>query len=84
MLVLKEMIKKLLLLRDSLSSTSLPNSNTSSKALPPTDLQSKATNRWNQSTFGYFDLHLDTKAHGKGKVVLVGKNVYYKNVVLFV
>ena len=39
--------------------------------------------RWNQAELGYFDPHLD-KAHGEGEIVSVGKDVYYKNVVLFV
>ena len=47
------------------------------------DLQSRATDRWNQSDLGYFDPHLDN-AHGEGEIVLVGKDVYYRNVVLFV
>lgn len=40
--------------------------------------------RWNQADLGYFDPHLDEKAHGSGDVVLVSKNVYYQNLVLFV
>lgn len=32
---------------------------------------------------GYFDPHLD-RAHGEDEIVSVGKDVYYKNVVLFV
>lgn len=39
---------------------------------------------WNQANFGYFDPHLNEKTHGPGKVVLVGKDVYYRNVILFV
>ena len=39
--------------------------------------------RWNQADLGYFDPHLDDKAHGAGEVVSVGKDVYYRNVVLF-
>lgn len=78
------MIKKSLLFRDFSSSTSLSDANASSKALSLTDFQSKATNRWNQSNLNYFNPYLDIKAHGKGKVVLLGKNVYYKNVVFFV
>ena len=83
MLALREMIEKSLFLKDSASSTPPPDPNASSKALPPTDLQSRATDRWNQSDLGYFDPHLD-KAHGEGEIVSVGKNVYYRNVVLFV
>lgn len=84
MLALREMIKKFLLFRYFSSSTSSLNPNASSKVLPPTDLQLKATNRWNQSDLGYFDSHLDTKTHGVSKVVLIGKDIYYRNVVLFV
>ena len=83
MLALREMIEKSLFLKDSAFSTPPPDPNASSKALPPTDLQSRATDRWNQSDLGYFDPHLD-KAHGEGKIVSVGKDVYYRNVVLFV
>ena len=83
MLALQEMIEKSLFLKDSTSSTPPLDPNASSKAFPPTDLQSKATDRWNQSDLGYFDPHLD-KAHGEGEIVSVGKDVYYRNVVLFV
>lgn len=83
MLALRKMIEKALLLRESDSSTPPSNSNVSSKLSPPADLPLKATERWNQVNLGYFDLHLD-KAHGEGEIVSVGKDVYYKNVVLFV
>lgn len=83
MFALRKMIEKSLLLKDSTSSTPPSDPNASSKAFPPTDLQSKATDRWNQSDLGYFDPHLD-KAHGEGEVMSVGKDVYYRNVVLFV
>ena len=39
---------------------------------------------WNQADLGYFDPHLDDKAYGAGEVVSVGKDVYYRNVVLFI
>ncbi len=39
--------------------------------------------RWNQSDLGYFDLHLDNKAHSPGEVVSVEKDIYYHNIVLF-
>lgn len=39
--------------------------------------------RWNQAALGYFDLQLD-KAYEEVEIILVEKNVYYKNVVLFV
>lgn len=84
MLALQEIIEKLLLFRDSSFSTSFSNPNIFSKALLLANFQSKATNRWNQSDLGYFNLYLDTKVYGKGKIVLVEKNIYYKNIVLFV
>lgn len=84
MLALQEIIEKLLLLRDSFSSISPLNSNAFSKALPLADLQSKAINRWNQSNLDYFDFYLDTKAHSESKVILVKKNIYYRNMVFFV
>lgn len=40
--------------------------------------------RWTQADLGYFDPHLDEKAHGLGDIVSVGKDVYYQNVVLFI
>ena len=83
MLALREMIVNFLLLKNFTSSTPSPDPNVSSKAFPPTDLQSKAIDRWNQSNLGYFDRHFN-KTHGEGEIVLVGKDVYYRNVVLFV
>ena len=83
MLALREMIEKSLLLRESPSITSPPNPDASPKALPAADSLSKATERWNQANLGYFDPYLN-RAHGEGEIVSVGKDVYYKNVVLFV
>ena len=83
MFILQEMIEKSLLFRNSTFSTPLPNPNTSSKILSLTNLQSKATDRWNQLDLAYFDLHLD-RVYGEGKIVSVGKDIYYRNVVLFV
>lgn len=83
-LALREIIKESLLLRDFFSSTSFSNSNTSSKALFLTNFQLKAINRWNQLNLGNFNLHLNRKVHDEGKIVLVGKNIYYRNVLLFV
>lgn len=40
--------------------------------------------RWNHADLGYFDPYLDEKVHGPGDVVSVVKDVYYRNVVLFV
>ena len=80
MLSLREMIEKSLLLRES-----SPDPDATPKAHPGADSQPKTTTeRWNQADLGYFNPHLDTKAHGEGEVVSVGKDVYYRNVVLFV
>lgn len=38
---------------------------------------------WKHADLGYFDSDLDDKAHDAEKVVLVGKNVYNWNVILF-
>ncbi len=77
------MIEKSLLLRDSPSTPPPPNPDASPKALLPADSLPKATERWNQADLGYFDPHLD-RAHGEGEIVSVGKDVYYRNVVLFI
>lgn len=61
------------------------DANDNSKATSLADSTSKTSQeKWNQADLGYFDPHLDTKAHGVGEVVSVGKDVYYRNVVLFV
>ena len=84
MLALREMIEKFLLLREFPSITPPPDLDASLKALPGADsLPKTTTERWNQADLGYFDPHLD-RAHGKGEIVSVGKDVYYRNVVLFV
>ena len=84
MLSLQEIIKKSLLLRGSPSTTPPPNPDTTLKAHPSANSLSKTTTeRWNQADLDYFDPHLD-RAHSEGEIVLVGKDVYYKNVVLFV
>lgn len=83
MLALRKMIEKALLLRESGSSTPLPDPKAFSKLFPPADLPSKSTKKWNQADLGYFDPHLD-KVHGEGEIVFVDKDVYYRNVVLFV
>ena len=84
MLSLREMIKKSLLLKESPSATPPPDSDTTSKAHHGVDSLLKAiTKRWNQADLSYFKPHLD-RAHGKGEIVLVGKDIYYKNIVLFV
>lgn len=38
---------------------------------------------WNQADLAYFDSHFN-RAYGKDEIVAVGKNVYYRNVILFV
>lgn len=84
MLFQQKMIEKSLLLRKSPSMTPLLDPNVSLKSYPTTDLLPKnTTERWNQAALSYFDPHFN-KAYGKSEIVLVGKDVYYKNVVLFV
>ena len=83
MLSLREMIEKSLILRDSLLTTPPPNPDAFAKVSTPLDNSTKMTERWNQADLGYFDPYLD-KAHGEGEIVSVRKDVYYKNVVLFV
>lgn len=84
MLALREMIKKSLLLRDSSSSTLPSNPDAAPKVHPATDsLPKPSTERWNQANLGYFDPYLD-RVYGKGEIVSVRKNIYYRNMVLFV
>ncbi len=84
MLSLQEMIEKSLLLRDSPSATPPPNPDAAPKAhLGADPLPKSTTERWNQADLGYFDPYLD-RAHGERKIVSVGKDVYYRNIVLFV
>ena len=84
MLSLWEMIEKSLLLKESLSAAPPPNPNGSPKALPGGDSLMKASaKRWNQADLDYFDPHLD-RAYGKGEIVSVGKDVYYRKVMLFI
>ena len=78
------MIKKSLFLRESPSTILLPNLDATPKAHFGADpLPKITTKRWNQAELGYFDPHLD-RAHGEVEIVLVGKDIYYRNVVLFV
>ncbi len=78
------MIGKSLLLKESPSNTLPPNPDAIPKVLSGGDSLLKAsTERWNQADLGYFEPHLN-RAHGEGEMVLVGKDVYYRNVVLFV
>lgn len=84
MLSLREMIEKSLLLGDSPSATPPPNPDAAPKPHPATDSVPRAsTERWNQADLGYFDPYLH-RARGEGKMVSVGKDVYFRNVVLFV
>lgn len=83
MFTLQQMIKKFLLFRNSASSTSFLDPNASDKTLLLMDLHLKTTNPWNQSDPSYFDPNLN-RAYGKSKIMSVGRDVYYKNVVLFV
>lgn len=39
--------------------------------------------RWNQAKFGYLDPYFN-KAYGDGEVLLIRKEVYYRNMILFV
>lgn len=84
MLALWEMIEKFLLLTDSTFANLLPDPDAALKALPSSDSLSKAsTERWNQADLEYFDLHLN-RVHGEDKIVLVEKDVYYRNVIFFI
>lgn len=70
--------------KKSLFATAPPNYATPPKTYPGIDsLPKTITELWNQADLRYFDSHLD-KAHREGKIVLVGKDVYYKNIMLFV
>ena len=60
-----------------------PSSSLHSKSFVLPFEQLTRVERWNKADLGYFDPHLDDKAHGTGEVVSVGKDVYYQNVVLF-
>ena len=83
MLSLRKMIEKSLLLRDSPLTTPPPDPNTSAKVSTPPDNPTKTAEKWNQADLGYFNPHFD-KAHGEEEIVSVGKDVYYRNVILFV
>ena len=81
---LQEMIEKSLLLRESLSGTPPPDPDATPKALPGSDsLPQVSTERWNQADLGYFEFYLN-KAHRTSEIVSVDKDLYYRNVVLFV
>ena len=81
---LQEMIEKSLLLKEFLSAIPPPSPVAIPKAHPGADFLPKTTTeRWNQSDLNYFNPHLD-QAHGEGEIILVEKDIYYRNVVLFV
>lgn len=84
MLFLRKLIEKSLLLKDFFSATLFFNLDATAKISFFANILSKTlTKKWNQANLYYFDPHFD-KAHDEDKIVLVDKNVYYKNIVLFV
>lgn len=95
---LREMLEEALPAQDFISPSSpslrhddlLPNTQVSAtrdgnskSTSAPDSIPKISQERWNQGELGYFDPHFD-KAYGDGEVVSVGKDVYYKNVLLFV
>lgn len=84
MLSLQEIIEKSLLLKNAPCATPPPNPDAAPKAhLDANPLPKSIIKRWNKADLGYFDPHLD-RAHGEGEIVSVSKDVYYRNIVLFV
>lgn len=84
MLAFWKIIKKSLLLTDFTSVTPLPDPDATPKALPDDDFLLKTSiKRWNQANLRYFKLYFD-KAHEKGEIVLVGKDIYYRNIIFFI
>lgn len=78
------MIEKSLFLRELPSSTLSPDLNISLKVHPISDsLPKNIIKRWNQADLDYFGSHFD-RIYRKGEIVLVGENIYYRNVILFV
>ena len=51
--------------------------------VPGEGTSSSSTERWNSADLGYFDPHLE-KSYGEGEIVTVGKDLYYRSVILFV
>lgn len=82
MFFLQEMIEKFLLVRESISAIFPPNLDATPKAYPVNNTLSK-TEEWNQADLGYFDPYLN-RVYKEGEIILIGKNVYYKNIVLFI
>lgn len=84
MLFLQEMIDKSLFIRESPSITpSPPHGTTPNVYLGNNSLPKTIPERRNQANLGYFNPHLD-RAHRESEILLVEKDVYYRNVVLFV
>lgn len=84
MLSLQEMIEKSLLLKEFSSTTPPPNLHATPKVLPGgNSLLKTTTKRGNQANLGYFNPYLN-KAYEEGGIVSVEKNIYYRNVILFV
>lgn len=78
------MIEKFLLIKESLSAIPLSDHDAIPKTHPGNEsLPKTATKRWNQVDLGYFNPHFD-RAHKEDEIVLVEKDVYYRNVMLFV
>lgn len=71
-----------MLVANASSSSPISPSDTALKSSLQVETPSK-NKRWNQAKLEYFDPHLN-RTHKDREVVLVGKEVYYKNVVLFV
>lgn len=83
-LSLRKLIEKSLLLKNFLFTTLFLNPDATFKTSFFANTLSKVlTKRWNQADLGYFDSHFD-KTYGEGKIVSVGKNIYYRNIVFFV
>lgn len=80
-MLFRNLIEKMLI-ANAFSSLSILLADTAHKPskLTNTFLKNK---RWNQTELGYFDLYLD-RAYGKGKIVSIGKEVYYRIMVLFI
>lgn len=83
-LSLCKLIERSLLLKNLFSATLFSNLDVTAKSsfsiniLPKVSIKSL-----NQANLSYFDPHLD-KRYSESKIVLVTKDVYYNNIVLFV